>query len=402
MKTLMKHAMDMKIVRSWMNFGIAGLLLSFPGLMSAQSELKMGFDLGGGGEYNIFKSPESLYSNMTGEYWGEDSLIISDIMLDMGFDLGYLKEKEGKYALNLGGDLWYRYYINNVDVDQTGINLEVDYTRILSRKVHLGAFYNFRWSDRVGTSVTGDLLMRSFKYLGNTGMIYLDILPSRVVNMRFFSKYQYKTYYDESTLDPLDHGNLEFNYSLNINPVREHEVNLELSLLDRQYSQYHALDVGGKYNRAHPLRHFRYYQATMDYNWKPVRGFRVNPEISVKRRVDLFEDYYSYFSYGGGMRLRYMWSKFYISLYGDYSRLKYDIREAFISIPDDPQLVYGYFDYKLSFKYKIADQWQLFLSAESDNRDSNSDLDYFKTRRGYKNYEILIGISYSLPVIRSK
>ncbi|MEN8202953.1 MAG: hypothetical protein ABFS28_10185 [Bacteroidota bacterium] len=378
------------------------LLLGSITQLAAQSELKTRFELGGGGEYNIFKSPESLYSNVTGEYWGMDSLIISDVMADAAFDLGYSKEKKDKYMLNLGSDLWYRYYMNTDELSQAILRVTGDYTRILSRKFHMGALYTLRWSDRVGTSVTGDLLMRSFKYLGNKGMFYLDFLPSRSLAMRLFSNYQYKIYYDERTLDPLDHGNLEVNYSLNINPVREHEVRLELSFLDRQYSQYHALDADGKYERSNPLRHFRYYEAVLDYNWKPVRGFRINPEMTIKRRFDLFEDYYSYFSYGGGLRLRYMWSKFYVSLYGDYRRVAYDVREAFTSDPDDPLLIYGYLDYSLLFKYDLSNQWELYISASSDHRDSNTDLDTFKTRRGYKNYEALIGITYSLPTMKWK
>jgi len=390
----------MKNLNSWIVSGISLILLFVMVPLSAQSEFKSSFNLGGGGEYNIFKSPGSLYSNLAGEYWGKDSLIISDMMADMGYDLGFVKVKEGKYILKLENDLWYRHYISNKDLNQTGFVLEGDYARILGQKVHLGGLYKFKWSDRVGTSVTGDLLMRSFKYLGNEGMVYLDFLPSNKVNMRLFTDYQYKIYYAENTLDPLDHGNLEVNYELNLEPSRAHQVNLELSVLDRQYSQYHALDANGLYDRANPLRHFRYYKAALDYNWKPTRGVRINPEVNFRRRVDMFEDYYSYISYGGGLRVRYMWSRYYISLYGDYRHLKYDIREAFTTQPNDPQLVYGYLDYTFTFKYDIAERWQLSLSAGSDNRSSNSDLDYLKTRRGYNNYEALMGIIYTLPVIK--
>lgn len=392
----------MKKYRYRIQGALVFLLLGSVTQVVAQSELKTRFELGGGGEYNIFKSPESLFSSATGEYWGLDSLIISDVMVDAAFDLGYRKEKKNKYVLKLDSDLWYRHYVNTDELSQASLWVRGDYKRMLSRKFHMGLSYTLRWSDRVGTSVTGDLLMRSFTYLGNEGMFYLDYLPSRSVTMSLFSDYQYKIYYDERTLDPLDHGNLEINYSLNINPVREHEVRLELSVLDRQYSQYHALDSKGKYDRSNPFRHFRYYEAVVDYDWKPAKGLRINPEMSVKRRIDLFEDYYTYFSYGGGLRLRYMWSNFYVSLYGDYNRVEYDVREAFTSQADDPLLLYGYLDYALLIKYDLSDQWELYISASSDNRDSNTDLDHFKTRRGYKNYEALIGITYSIPTMKWK
>jgi hypothetical protein len=388
---------SMKECRTRISLIVGILLLGGCAHLSAQSELKTRFELAGGGEYNIFKSPESLFSNVTGEYWGLDSLIISDALADAAFDLEYSKQKKGKYLLNLDGALWYRYYLNTDELSQSSIRLTGDYTRVFSRKVHMGALYTLRWSDRVGTSVTGDLLMRSFKYLGNEANLYLDLIPSKSVNMRLLSGLQHKIYYDERTLDPLDHSNLELNYSLNIQAVREHELSVETSFLDRRYSYYHALDANGRYDRASPLRHFRYYQASLDYNWRPARGFRINPELEVKRRVDLFEDYYSYFSYGGGLRLRYMFGRFYISVYGDYNRVSYQVREAFTSQTDDPLLVYDYLDYTLLFKIDLSNRWELKLSASSDSRDSNTDLDYFKTRRGYKNYEALLGICYTLP-----
>lgn len=364
---------------------------------SGQSELKVDFTLGGGGEYNIFKSPDVLYSNDAGSYWNADSLIITDAMIDAEYDVDFVREKQGKYLFSTGSDLWYRHYLNNSELSQNNLDVYADYRRILGKSVHLGGYYNFRWSNRVGTSVTGDLLMRSFKYLGNEAMLYLDLLPGDHVRMRLFSNYEYKMYYDENTLDPLDHGNLELNYTLTSLIGKDHELGLELSALDRQYSEYHALNAEGRYDRANPLRHFRYYKAELSYDWRPVRGFRINPDLQVKRRVDLFEGYYSYLSYGSGLRIRYMWDRFYISIYGDYSRMEYDIRPAFTSQEPDPMLVYGYFDYRLTFKYEFTDRWEVALDLDSDNRGSNSDLEYFKTRRGYKNYQALLSLRYTLP-----
>jgi len=160
--------------KSHYRFGSLVLLIWLLGIlqMQGQSELTTDFELAWGGEYNIFKSPEPLRSSLNGDYWGEDSLIISDMMVDVGYDIGFTRLKEGKYNLDLGSDLWYRHYLNHSELSQTGLNVVGDYTRFLSREIHLGGLYKFRWSDRVGTSVTGDLLMRSFKYLGNEGMIY--------------------------------------------------------------------------------------------------------------------------------------------------------------------------------------------------------------------------------------
>lgn len=389
--------MEMKKGIKWIAAGISVLLPGMLTPLEAQSELQTSFTLGGGGEYNIFKSPDQLRDNLTGEYWDQDSLKLSDMMVDVGYDVEFTKEREERYTLSLGSDLWYRHYLNYNDLNQARLNLYGEYARWMGDKARLGILYNLRWSDRVGTSVTGDLLMRSFRYLGNEAMLYLEMLPSDALLMRLETDYEYKVYYDENTLDPLNHGNLEIAYLFNAEPSRLHEFRLELSFLDRRYSGYHALDGSGNYDPAQPLRHFQYYTVQLDYDWKPVRGFRLNPEAEIRRRVDGFEGYYSYFSFGGGLRIRYSWENLYVSLFGDYRRQAYDIREAFTSQADDPALVYGYLDISLDMKYQLAERWEIYLSLESDNRSSNSDLDYLKTRRGYKNYEALIGINYSLP-----
>ena len=82
----------MKRIKNWIGSGISLILMGSMASLMAQSELKTSFNLGGGGEYNIFKSPESLYSNIAGEYWGEDSLTISDMMAENQIPIGRYSE----------------------------------------------------------------------------------------------------------------------------------------------------------------------------------------------------------------------------------------------------------------------------------------------------------------------
>ena len=363
---------------------------------NAQSEFELEFNLQGGSEYNIFKSPDELIDKSSGNALPKDSLIFSDLYYDMGYDVEY-KFRNKKNRIRLGSDFWYRDYLDYTDLSQGRFSAFAIYQKKLSSKIWIGGQYKFRWSNRIGTSVTGDLLMRSFKYYANSGRLFLDYKASKKVEMSALIDYDYKTYYDEQFVDPLDHADLELEYDLNYEFIKDNELNIQLSWRDRNYFEYHSIDSAGKYIDTYPLRNFKYYAAKIDYNWTAVKRLRINPGIKVKRRVDAFQDYFSYWSYGADIRLRYYWSDFYLSLYASYNQMEYDIREAFSSLEQNPKLVYDYYDVKLLFRYDVNDQWRLYIESVLDTRDSNSDLESFKTRRPYQNFTSLIGVQYTLP-----
>lgn len=375
------------------------VIISLSGHLAAQSELEVEMGIFGGKEYNIFKSPGILLNRETMEPYPDDSILYSDYMVDVEYDINF--SHRGKRSLvELGSDLWYRKYITYTDLDQNRMDANAIYQYFITDRLSIGGEYEFLWSNRIGTSVTGDLLMRSFKYLGNSGKAFLGLWGSEKLYMELFGEYEYKNYYDERTRDPLDHGNLEINYTLEYYFNNDNDIELELSWTDRNYFLYHSLDLNGDYDPINPLRNFHYYDLQFDYNWSPVTGLRINPGIEITRRIDRFEDYYSYMAYGGSMFLRYFKKNFYVSLYGDYKRIGYDIREAFTSKTNDPALIYGYYDMKLKLRYSISPQWEIHIQLESDNRSSNTDLEYFKTRRSYNNYQAMLGLTYNLPDIK--
>lgn len=366
----------------------------------AQSELSTEFELFGGNEYNIFKSPDVLLDRETREPLPIDSIIYTDLFIDAGFDIEFVRTHANKSITEIGSDLWYRNYIEFTDLNQARMQLYATHTRMVSEQFSMGSEYQFMWSDRIGTSVTGDLLMRSFKYFGNAGQFFVDFTPSDNSTTTAFIEYEHKNYYDERTTRPLDHGNLELNIETEYEFNRDNDVGIEIYFIDRKYFSYPSLDSAGDFDVTHPLRHFRYYGAEFDYNWTPIRGLMINPGLELRRRIDFYQDYYSYNVLGANLRLRYMTGDFYFSFYGDYKRMQYDIRPAFTTLDDDPMLIYGFFDYQFVARYSISDQWEIELVLESDNRSSNTDLEYFKTRRPYQNRQVSLGITYTLPDMR--
>ncbi|MDF1573024.1 MAG: hypothetical protein P1P82_15555 [Bacteroidales bacterium] len=374
------------------------IILTITQNLQAQSELDLEISLFGGAEYNIYKSPDVLLNRTNMEPFPDDSIRFNDAFADGEYDIEFNRTGE-RSEFEIGSNMWYRKYMRYEKLDQGKFTAFTAYRYFLSEAFSIGGEYELTWSDQIGTSVTGDLLMRSFKYYSHTGQFYLDLQPSEKLQMRLFGDYEFKDYYDEMTRDPLDHANLEVNYEMDFEINNENGIQIEAAVTDRDYIEYHSLNAAGDYDIAHPLRQFRYYEGKFDYNWTPAFGFRINPNINFTRRIDLFEGYYSYTGAGGSLKLRYFNDKIYISLYGAYERVAYDIRPAFTSMTDDPMLVYGYYDLNLTFRYNLTEHLELNLELELDNRLSNTDLEYFKTRRPYHNHLAKIGVTFLLPVI---
>ncbi len=364
--------------------------------LSAQSEIESEAGLFAGREYNIFKSPDVLLDRDTREPLPSDTIVYSDLFLDAEFDFDYAASLKENQSLELGTDVWYRKYVEFGKLDQKRVSGHAVYRYFLSEKFSIAAGYEIKWSDRIGTSVTGNLLMRSFKYFENSGIINMVHNMDETLEMSILAEFEYKNYYDERTADPLDHTNTDIVYELIHTPSGMHEFTFELSFIDRKYRFYHALNEEGRYGTTHPLRNFRYYKAEFDYNWEPLDHLRVNPAVEYTHRTDMYRDYYTYNRLGAGVRLRYYFDKYYFYIYADYKRQEYKKRPAFTTETNDPMLVYGFFDLNMTFRYSVSEKIDLFLKFESDNRGSNTNLEYFKTRRPYRNNVIMIGAEIEL------
>jgi hypothetical protein len=390
----------MKSIRPKNRTLILAVSFLIPGMsLMAQSEFDIDIALSGGMEYNIFKAPDVLLDRTTRLPIDRDSIIYNDLFVDAEYDIEFRRETKSS-IIDIGSDMWYRRYLRQDALNQSRLDAHAAYTRKLTKTLGLGVSYEFDWSNRIGTSVTGDLLMRSFKYIGHKGNTFITWDPSRDLSMAFIGEYDHKDYYEENTRDPLDHGNLDMAYLFSYEFNRKHDFELSANWTNRNYYQYRALDANGDYGAANPLRKFTYYKGSIDYNWRPKRGFRINPQLDYTRRIDQFQQYYSYHAYGGGLRLRYSRDRIYISVFGDYRRVNYDVRQAFTTLANDPLLVYDYIDYQIIFRYEITEQLRFSLNIESDNRDTNTDLEYFKTRRSYNNYQVFAGITYTFPEMK--
>ena len=146
----------------------------------------------------------------------------------------------------------------------------------------------------------------------------------------------------------------------------------------------------------YPHRELDYYDLELSYGLKVIRGLLISPGMSITRRKDLHEDYYSYTNFSPDLKVRYMDRKWYLWAKVAYKNTSYDERFAYTIVEDTYLLVYKYFKYDIKARYKLSEPVELFFNFSSDSRDTNSELEYKSTRRPYKNYEVAFGVNASL------
>jgi len=393
---------------------IYAFVISFvmPGVALAQKKFKLEAYSHGGKEYNIFKSPERLFDRPTGQYADEDSLLVSDFFVDFGYDAKYSTKKKKKYYFEVGSDFWYRKYFEQTNNNQNILSFNTMYEKVLGKKVSLGVEYDFSWNNKIGTSVSGDELLRSFKYLGNRADLYVEYRPNKKLTTALLGAYQYKHYYEDTTDLPLDHVNMDANFLLEYELNKANAVVVDAEFTDRKYKYYPAANQKGnrvvEYNHAgnlidgYPLRHFQYYKFALSYAYKPAKRLLLSPSFNYTIRDDLYEDYYSYTSYSPGFKVRYLGKKFYAMASAGYRQVKYEQRYAYTIIENTDLLTYDYLKYKVKLKYKVFNPVELFFNFSMDNRDANTELEHARTRRPYNNYEFLFGVNVEVFDYKSK
>ena len=378
--------------------------------VNSQTKISLETFSSGGYEYNVFKSPEFLFNENTNQYFNKDELLVSDNFLDLEFDAQIQVEKKKKYNFEIDSKVWYRGYNSYAELNQKRFSIETRYEKYFTKRYSAGAKYNFKWTDKLGTSVTGDELIRSYKYFRNSIDFYLKVAWVKNLDFLVKSSFQYKSYYDDNSDTPLDNSNLDLEFGADYQMTKVHGFKFDFRFANKKYKYIPAEDKFGNdivsYDNfgelisGYSLRHLQYYNININYalKLKEVKGLLINPGFHFSRRNDLYQSYQSYTAFIPDIRVRYKNEKWYFNLKAAYKQMNYDERFAYTFIESKHLLEYSYFKYDFSVSYKVYNPMELFLDFSSDNRDSNSELEYRNTRRPYFNYVILFGINASLDL----
>jgi len=161
-------------------------------------------------DQNIFRSPESLLKS-DGTYYDLDSIILSDMFYDLGYDLNFRYKAGKKHRFRITQNIWTRNYLDSSSLNQHEIALDAKYTYKINKDFSMGGEYGISHNKKIGTTVLGSELTLPLTYLRNQASLFFstDILDHNETDISidyFMKKY-------EKSIDgrSLDQNNLSVN-----------------------------------------------------------------------------------------------------------------------------------------------------------------------------------------------
>lgn len=358
------------------------------------NKLQADFSVGNGYEYNTLKSTSRYFERASEMYLPVDSLITSGMFLFGETDLSYTINYKKSYA-NFDVRGWYRNYYENTSLNQAKIKGRGEYGYFITKKILLGLQYSAGYSDVIAISTAGDELASKYKYVDNQGSVFAEIKYDKQNTISLEANINSKSYLSELTsysLSNMEYG-LQCKYKKRI--AKKHVLYVFLSASQRDYSSYLALDATGASDTASPLRVYRYFDVGAKYRYKLSSNFVVYPSAGFAKRVDTYQGYYTFTDIGVGLDAKASFKKITLFAGFDLKQRTYDNKLAPAFTPAD-NLQYLYLKTKYKAEYEAGKSFLIFIKAETDSRNSNNMLEYYRTLRSYNQFEITAGITYSL------
>ncbi len=380
---------------------ISGVLLLYISAF-AQLEYELNAFFQSGYENNIFHSP-STYIDRDGVLFNEDSLIQSDAMNGVGWDLELEREYGKKHRLRLQNSGWFRYYSDYNSANQSDIDIELKYDYEVNRKFELGAEVWGSKSNRIGTNVLGDELTKNFAYneIGMEGFLEAKLWDKAEGTLEM--GWRYRNFRNEPGVESLTYT--ESAVSIDIkqefgNKDLEQYLGLQIEYKNKPYRERTANDsFGYSGDPMYPERHWRYLTGVLSYGLQIMKYWELEPFFKLRHRADLFQDYFDYNQIGYGITLGYEKKRFEMELDFSFREKQYLIRKAPQETSPFPDLNYRYFKYGLKLEYNVFKTLVLIGEFNLIQRKTNVSIETMKTRRSYDRSNLSLGLVYGIDGI---
>ncbi len=381
-------------------------ILAATGNLSAQEEkyrdrqsLKIEFlpfaDLHYGLQSNVFKSPET-YDTQTGLEKSD-----SFIHYKAGFDIKGRLTKKNRFKIG------YEYegirYSSYTVLNEFSNKADVDWGYRFTRRWKLKLSADFKQKDKKATDILGGELQQRYsynKFLFGPTLIH-RILPRAgsfnenwgETKIRLSYKRKNKDYKEPAppTLS-LDYTQDRINLGLIQKAGKNQKVKLGYDHRFRKYKNDLAKTWQGDDNSEGIKRKQNYQTVSVGYEVKFYKKAKFELGYDFKRRIDLYQDYYTYTANIFAAGLEYdLTPTTHFKTKLEYESRKYKIRAAPV-VGSNPALTYKYFDFSLGLSQQVLSFLDLYLNYELGHRDTNVEEESLITRRGYRDSIISGGL----------
>lgn len=357
-----------------------------------------------GYEINPYRSPDTLYDYVNRQAYSKMDLRKPDMYVEYGYDVNLKKRITKSFYLEFNSVFENKKYFQESILNTDKFNAEIIPSYKINSWLTIGAGYQFEKRAVIDADILGEQTRYVMSYIGNTGQLFVRTTPFHNNTTSLYYTFDHKKYNSGySSYTPLisipdtlimDNNQHTLEIQLTQNLSKRTRFGARFSFYDRQYITLPSFDSLLVVNTSH-LRHYTDYYASVSLTSKLNNYLEVMPYLKTERRVDMFNDYFSYSRFDGGLQSKLSVYKFILNLDLSYKIYKYDRFEAPTIIKPYPALQYQYYNASAVLTYKIINGIDINLSSFYVNRISNADRPTWKYRRGYDNFYAQLGFAIS-------
>jgi hypothetical protein len=370
-------------------FLVAVLTVTFSntiyGQIQVSTETTTGF------ESNIYKAPNSLFSDDTDLLMRRESLVTESLYQDALFKFSYqFKDKNNDFKFSMNPE--YRYYFDATGANRLLLNTRANYTMRLKRRLEWESDVHFKLRDQLGQDLDQNEL--------NTTLGYRQISAFSGLNFRWYKNnrsfvrvhYRYKDFYKSNTraIGYHRYGISTGFRHLDWKDGLLHSVGIEAGFYHRSY------DIVSRTTGQASDRTWQYLNVALSYKLPLSQNWNLTTGFAYEKRIDRTNDEFGYNQFRPSIRLQYKTEKLNLRLTSSYSLRKFNELVAENSQKDEVGLLeYDYLRLRFTGSYQLNENWSIIANGYLIDRASNNTNVFTTAFRSYNSYYAGIGIPYS-------
>lgn len=370
-------------------FLVAVLTVTFSNYIHAQ--IQVSTETTTGFESNIYKAPNSLFSDDTDLLMRRESLVTESLYQDALFKFSYqFKDKNNDFKFSMTPE--YRYYFDAIGANRLLLNTRANYTMRLKRRLEWESDVHFKLRDQLGQDLDQNEL--------NTTLGYRQISAFSGLNFRWYKNnrsfvrvhYRYKDFYKSNTraIGYHRYGISTGFRHLDWKDGLLHSVGIEAGFYHRSYNIVSRATGQASDRTWQYLNVALSYKLPLSQNWNLTTGF------AYEKRIDRTNDEFGYNQFRPSIRLQYKTEKLNLRLTGSYSLRKFNELVAENSQEDEVGLLeYDYLRLRFTGSYQLNENWSIIANGYLIDRASNNTNVFTTAFRSYNSYYAGIGIRYT-------
>ena len=390
--------------REFIKIGTIIFLLSLSAQVFSQKDFSLKSQISSyvGYESNPFKSPDTLYSVVNNQSFSKNELMKPDYFIEYNYDLSVGK-KFGKHFLIDAGSQWHNKNFFNENILNTHLfNVGVAPAYIVNKKITIGAGYEFEKRAMIDADILGEQTKYVLSYIQNQAQFFIKTKPFKNNITNFYYTFQDKKYSNTySSYNPNTPPQIELNldniqHKIQVRTVqtlnKRTKFNIGLGLYDRSYKYLPSYDMLLVPN-INVMRHYQDINISSGLNSKLSNEVEIHPYIRYERRMDKFNNYFSFNRYDAGFETLLKYKKLVFDVDLMAKLYNYDKFEApIIGTQNYPPLKYQYYISDIRLAYKVAKGIDIDTGFWYEKRNSTANRPTWKYRRGYDDFNVKAGL----------